>query len=68
MSGAFAGAAVSGRLSVRDDGILDAEMRVVSGTSGGGGTGPFPPTGGNSSGRLDVSFQLQLEQVWSAED
>jgi hypothetical protein len=64
-SGTFAGAVVTGKLYLRDDGTMDADIRVVQGTQGGGGSNPFQPRA--AAGGFDVTFQLQLELVWIAE-
>jgi hypothetical protein len=64
-SGTFAGAVVTGKLYLRDDGTMDADIRVVQGTPGGGGSNPFQPRA--AAGGFDVTFQLKLELVWIAE-
>jgi hypothetical protein len=68
-NGPFAGATLTGKLTLRGDGIA-ASLRVAKGgTGGGGGGGFFPPGGGGSGGQgFDVSFQCTLQLVWVAED
>lgn len=67
-SSSLADAEFAGQITIRQDNMLQADLRVTKGSGGGGGFPPFPGApGGSPGGGVDVSISLLLKHIWSAQ-